>query len=100
LSHHPTVHCPRRIKLKHDERCRLEREQAPPVDGPAATPGSSFVYTEETVVESMSASMSDEEEEEEDVGVGFFNDDGNSCYLNCTLQCLVHTTALTCLVQN
>ena len=33
------------------------------------------------------------------VGPGFFND-GNSCYLNSTLQCLVHTPALAQILQH
>ncbi|KAJ1401111.1 hypothetical protein B484DRAFT_339022, partial [Ochromonadaceae sp. CCMP2298] len=33
------------------------------------------------------------------VGPGFFND-GNSCYLNSTLQCLVHTPALAQILQS
>ncbi|KAJ1390474.1 hypothetical protein B484DRAFT_473582 [Ochromonadaceae sp. CCMP2298] len=69
-----------RIKVQYDERCRLEGED---------------VY-----VDMEDSSMSEEEvesaeEEEEYVGVGFLNEDGSSCYINCTLQCLVHTTTLT-----
>mmetsp|Transcript_14494 Transcript_14494/g.31750 ORF Transcript_14494/g.31750 Transcript_14494/m.31750 type:complete len:382 (+) Transcript_14494:359-1504(+) len=74
------------IKVQYDERCRLEREQkllergkkaeAAGAGGPAATPGSTSVNTEDTsVLEPMSAPISEDQTHEQGKQGGESNDE-------------------------